>query len=99
MIDRELRLDIMGTVRAAMQRVMEEQEEVWLSGDELCRQFQMFTTSWLKHYGHLLPRTRAVVVVDGVEHRTAWAYPRNEIQRLSREGKLKELKNERGRKI
>jgi hypothetical protein len=99
MIDRDLRLDIMGTVRAAMQRVLEEQEEVWLSGDELCRQFQMFTTSWLKRYGHLLPRTKAVVVDGSVEHTTSWAYPRNEIQRLAREGKLKELRNERGRKI
>ena len=78
-----------------MHELREEDEEVWLSGDELCRQFQMFTPFWLKRYGHLLPRTKVVVVDGDDEHGKRWAYPRNKIQRMAREGKLMELQNKK----
>lgn len=52
----------------------------------------MFTPSWLKRYGHKLPRTRAIVTgEDGQQHTTGWAYPRNKMQRLIRENSIKQL--------
>ena len=92
MIDRMLKSEIIGTVRKAMTDVLEESQEAWLSGDELCKQFQMFSPSWLKRYGSRLPRTRAVVTDnDGMKHVTGWVYPRNKIQRMVREGKIASL--------
>jgi len=92
-MDKQLHMDIMATVRRAMQDLLEESMEVWLSGDELCKQFQMFTPSWLKRYGCRLPRTRAVVTdANGQEHATGWAYPRNKIQRMINDNSIKQLK-------
>lgn len=93
MIDRMLKSEIIGTVRKAMMDVLEECQETWVSGDELCKQFQMFSPGWLKRYGHKLPRTRAVVTEDdGIQHSTAWAYPRNKIARMVQSGKLAMLR-------
>lgn len=91
-MDKELRLDIMGTVRIAMQDALEDAQEVWLTGDQMTKQFGMFTRDWLRRYGDRLPRTQAVVRDSaGIEHKTGWAYPRNKIQRMIRENKIKEL--------
>jgi len=91
-MDRSLRNDIMEAVRRAMRDTLEDAQEVWLTGDDLCKQFGMFTPSWLKRYGHKLPRTRAVVTdADGVQHVTGWAYPRNKMQRLIHDNALKML--------
>lgn len=81
---REMRQEILATVRWAMQQVMEETREEWLSEAELCQQFQMFSHHWLKLNGQRLPRTKCV-------KSNRWAYPRNKIARLIREGKLPTL--------
>lgn len=92
-VDKNLRIDIMCTVRDAMRHVMEESEEVWLTESQMLKQFQMFTPSWLRRYGPLLPRTRAVVTdANGQEHMTGWAYPRNKIQRMINDNSIKQLK-------
>jgi hypothetical protein len=90
-MDRQLHIDIMTTVRRAMLDCLEDAQEVWLTGEALCKQFGMFTPSWLKRYGHKLPRTRAVVHDETGSHATGWAYPRNKIQRLIRENSIKQL--------
>ena len=91
-MDRLLKAEIIGTVRKAMEDVMESNQESWLTGEELCKQFQMFTPGWLKRYGYKLPRTWAIITEDdGQQHSTGWAYPRNKIQRMAREGRLSML--------
>ena len=71
------------TVRRAIEEKSEMYEEVWLTEKQLLAQFGMFTHDWLKHYGHTLKPSRAIVVDEnGVEHRSGLAYPRNRIQRM-----------------
>lgn len=92
-MDRLLEAEIIATVQRAATRVFEQQQEVWLTGDELCKQFGLFTKSWLKNYGHALPRTQAVVIDEhGEEHRTSWAYPRNRIATMIANGEIKQLR-------
>lgn len=92
-MDNELRLDIIATVRAAMQQVAEENDERWLSADELTEQFGFFSASWLRRYGHTLPRTQVIVTEsDGKSHKTAFCYPRNRIQRMIMSNQIKNLK-------
>lgn len=96
MIDRILKAELFSLIRSAIREVIYEafdfRKEKWVTGDELCKQFQMFTLSWLKRYGHKLPRTRAVVTEeDGSTHATSWTYPVNKIQRMAHEGKLSRL--------
>lgn len=91
-LTRELRREVAEAVREAVREALEGAQEVWLTKEQLVAQFGMFTPSWLRVYGHLLPRTRAIVTgADGVAHKTGCAYPRNKIQRMIADGSIKEL--------
>lgn len=91
-MDRQLRKEIIAEVAAAMREYLEVANERWLTGDELCKQFGMFTPSWLKMYGHTLPRQRAEVYDDGGQIRSSrWAYPQHQIARMVADGTIKEL--------
>lgn len=93
MMDATLKKEIISEVRRAAQAAFETKEEQWLTADQLCKVFGMFSKSWLKTYGHSLPRTQAVVVdEEGREHRTCWAYPRHRIQAMIENGQIKELR-------
>lgn len=83
---------IRGTLTRCMNELRDENEEVWLSKDEFLKQFGMFTEGWLKDFGESLPRSAAVIRdKDGGTHATRWAYPRNQIQKMIRDGRIKQL--------
>ena len=85
-----LRAEIIATVRATMQEVLEGADEVWLKPKQLLEQFGMLNQEWLDTNGHLLPREYASVIwPDGDEKCTRWAYPKHKINRMIKEGKLK----------
>ena len=42
-MDRQLRAEIVAEVRKSMTEILEVANERWLTGDELCEQFQMFS--------------------------------------------------------
>ena len=92
-MDRILRAEIVATVRATMTEVLEGADEVWLSPEEFCKQFGMFTAEWLKRNGELLPREKACVVMpDGsVKETRSWAYPKHRINRMIAEGRLRQI--------
>lgn len=84
----ELRLLIVNTVRSTLR----EANEKWLSKEQLCEQFQMFTPSWMKTYGDLLPCSHATVVgSDGIPHDSRKAYPMYKIQEMIQSGAIKDL--------
>lgn len=85
--------EIKQTIKQAQIEFVAQNEEVWLSKDEFLKQFGMFTEDWLKRYGDTIPRTQAVVIgVDGEQHATRWAYPRNKVQQMIIDGSIKRLK-------
>lgn len=91
-MDKLLRTEIVAEVKRGMRDYMEMANERWITGDELCQQFQMFSPSWLKNYGHLLPRTRAEVTdAQGNTSGTRWAYPQHKIARMIAENEIKKL--------
>jgi hypothetical protein len=91
-MDRLLRAEIVSEVKRSMSEILEVAGERWLTGDELCQQFQMFTPSWLKTYGQFLPRQRAEVEVDGKRTVSRWAYPQHKIARMIENNEIKDLK-------
>ena len=90
-MDRLLRAEIVAEVKRGMADALEVANERWLSGDELCQQFAMFTPSWLKTYGKFLPRQRAEVNEDGKTTTSRWAYPQHKIARMIAENSIKNL--------
>ena len=93
-MDRILRAEIIATVRQTVAEVMEGADEVWLSPEEFCKTFGMFSPEWLRRHGELLPREKVrIVLEDGtVKESRSWAYPKHKINRLIREGRLREIR-------
>lgn len=89
-MDKLLRTEIVAEVRRGMREALEVANERWINAEELCNQFQMFSPSWLKTNGHLLPRTRAEVTdANGNTSGTRWAYPQHQIARMIAENTIK----------
>ena len=90
-MDRILRAQVIATVRDTMREMLEGADEVWLTAEKLSERFGMLSPEWVRRYGELLPRERAEVLIDGEPKATRWAYPAHKINRMIKEGKLKEL--------
>jgi hypothetical protein len=89
--DRTMTLDKLtrDAVTAAVREALAGQAEEWMSGEQLCEKFQMFTPDWLKRYGWKLPRARVEFEGDdGKRHHTRWAYPRKEIEKIINKQKI-----------
>lgn len=83
-MDRRLKTEIFFQVRDAIQAVMEEQQEQWVTAEKLCEQYQCFTLAWMKDHGRELPRTKAA-------YSNRWCYPLHKIGRLIQENKIRYL--------
>ena len=92
-IDKNTRLEIADVVRRSIAEAYTIYNEVWVTGDELCKHIGCFKRDWLKNYGSALPRTQAIVEgKDGEEHKTSWVYPLHKIQAMMADGRIKSLK-------
>ena len=93
-MDKMLRAEIVATVRQTVAEVMEGADEVWLSPEDMSKQFSMFTPEWLRRHGELLPREKVRIVLDDgtVKESRSWAYPKHKINRLIRDGRLREIR-------
>lgn len=93
-MDRVLRAEIVATVRQTLADVLEGTDEVWLTPEEMSKQFGMFSPEWLRRHGELLPREKVgIVMEDGtVKESRSWAYPKHRINRMIKEGKFRNIK-------
>lgn len=93
MMTREDIMELKAVVRRTMEEEMEMYSEVWLTGNELCNYFHTMKPSWLKRYGHSLPRRLPQVTDEsGTQHGNTWLYPRNKIQRMFASGEIENLR-------
>ena len=71
-------------VSRTVQKVINSQGEQYVTGKRLSEMFQMFNRTWIKKYGHLLPRIEASVLFeeDGRKVKTGFAYPVNQIRQM-----------------
>ena len=92
-MDRKLREDILLEVRKACQIQAISLQEQWLTGEELCKQFQMITKDWLQNYGDCLPRKRIKVThLSGETRCSRWAYPQFRIAQNIVDGLYDDMK-------
>lgn len=91
-MDRIFEAKLLALIDRKLTERLEGADEVWLKPKQLLEQFGMLSQEWLDNNGHLLPREYASVVLpDGEEKCTRWAYPMHKINRMIHEGKLKGL--------
>jgi hypothetical protein len=93
-MDRKLREEIVAEVQKAVEVAMMAVGERWITADELCKQFQMFTKDWLEEYGDILPRKKVRVecTISGKKRGTRWAYPQHEIAQNIADGMYDDMK-------
>lgn len=93
-MDRKLREEIVAEVQKAVTAALLNMQEQWLTADELCNQFQMFTKDWLDNYGDVLPRKRVhtVCTISGKKRDTRWGYARFQIAKNIADGIYDDLK-------
>lgn len=95
-MDRNEKLELKLFIEQTIIKTLRGANEKWLSKEQLCEQFQMFTPSWMKTYGHLLPCSPAIVVDDkGIPHESRKAYPMYKIQEMIQSGQIKDLTTQR----
>ena len=79
-MDRKLREEIVAEVQKAVTLSMLSLQEQYLTADELCKQFQMFTKDWVEKYGDILPHKRIKVThLNGKTRKTRVTYPQHQI--------------------
>ena len=77
-------------IQRGMEKAMGIYTEVWLTAEDVVKQFGMLSEDFLKRKGKLLPRERVEYVgEDGLVHVGKWAYPRNRIQEMIMSGELR----------
>jgi hypothetical protein len=86
-MDRQLRAEIVATVRQAMLTFNEK----WVTAETLCEHVETLNKRWLKDHGHMFNRTRVEWTDKDGHHAQAWLYPLNEIKEWIMNGKIKEL--------
>ena len=92
-MDRKLREEIVAEVQKAVTLSMLSLQEQYLTADELCNQFQMFTKDWLEKYGDCLPRKQVRVThLNGKTRGTRFAYPRFKIAQNIVDGVYDDMK-------
>jgi len=93
-LDKEMQRLIAEAIEAGVKKGMEKAlgmyGEVWLSAEDVLKQFGMISEDFLKRKGKLLPRERVEYVgEDGNVHAGKWAYPRNRLQDMIQRGELR----------
>lgn len=92
MSNNNLTSEISKAIKEGIADAYEVYNERYLSAKELCNQFQMFTPSWLKNYGHLLPRERQTAIAkDGRVVGTRYGYPQHRIARMIADGSINDI--------
>jgi hypothetical protein len=93
-LDRETQRMIAEAIEVGIKKGMEKAlgvyGEVWLTAEDVVKQFGMISEDFIKRRGKLLPRARVEYVgEDGLVHVGKWAYPRNRIQEMIMSGEMK----------
>jgi lysyl-tRNA synthetase class I len=87
-MDKQLRAEIVATVRQAMLTYNEK----WVTADVLCEHVGSLTKRWLRDHGQAFNRTRIEYDDKDGHHEQAWLYPLHEIMQWIQDGRIKELK-------
>ena len=92
-MDRQLKAEIVATVKRSVAEAMEVYQERWITDKEMSQYISVMTQRWLRDHGDILPRT-PIEWTDkhGTRHATSYLYPLHQIQAMIADGRIKELK-------
>ena len=92
-MDKQLKAEIVATVKRSVAEAMEVYSERWITDKEMSQYISVMTQRWLRDHGDMLPRT-PIEWTDkkGEIHTTSYLYPLHQIQAMIADGRIKDLK-------
>ena len=91
-MDRKTREELVAAAERGAYMAMMRANEQYLTAEELCKQFQMFTKDWLEKYGDILPSKKiTITLLDGKTRSTRRCYAKLEIAENIRNGVYDDL--------
>ena len=92
-MDRQLKAEVVATVKRAVAEAMEVYQERWITDNEMSEHISVMTQRWLRDHGAMLPRTPFEwPAKKGARHETSCLYPMHQIQAMIADGRIKELR-------
>ena len=91
-MDRQLKTEIVATVKRSVAEAMEVYQERWITDKEMSQYISVMTQRWLRDHGDMLPRTQVEWEDSKGTHATSYLYPLHQIQAMIADGRIKELK-------
>ncbi len=92
-MDRQLKAEIVATVKRSVAEAMEVYQERWITDKEMSEHISVMTQRWLRDHGDMLPRTQVEWTdKQGIGHATSYLYPLHKIQAMIADGRIKNLK-------
>jgi hypothetical protein len=92
-MDRQLKAEIVATVRRSVAEAMEVYYERWLTAKEIGEHISILSERWLRDNGDMLPRTRMEWTdQEGRQHTSSWIYPLHRLQAMIDDGRIKSLR-------
>lgn len=92
MMTNEQMFELKSIVRRTLEEQMEMYNERWVRAEDLQSHFAMLTPSWVRRYGHALPRRLPQVTDESGEvHGRTYLYPVHQIQRMFANGDIEKL--------
>lgn len=73
-------------IEKVVQRVMQAQQEQWVSAQELSERIPIFSANFLKRHGECLPREKMEYLEDGKVVETRYMYPLHALNAMVQKG-------------
>ena len=73
-------------IEKVVQRVMQAQQEQWVSAQELSERIPIFSANFLKRHGECLPREKMEYIEDGKVVETRYMYPLHALNTMVQKG-------------
>lgn len=94
-MDRLLRVEVVQTVKKAVEEAMLVYEERWLTPEQISEHVGTMTPRWLKDHGHLFDEIRTRMEWKNPETGKVttgqWLYPLHKIEQMIATGEIKQL--------
>lgn len=81
-----IEVKLFALIEKAVQKVMQAQNEQWVSAQELSERIPIFSANFLKRHGECLPREKMEYMEDGKVVETRYMYPLHALNLMVQKG-------------
>lgn len=84
-----IEVKLFALIEKVVQRVLQAQNEQWVSAQELSERIPIFSANFLKKHGECLPREKMEYIEDGKVVETRYMYPLHALNAMVQRGQFR----------